>query len=732
MLNIKLLRKRLASWWGIPLFLGMTLIPLSSCLSPTFVLDGNVYLMFLSMAVCLVLLMLYDITALPGIFVGLLIYYSSWLEFDSVLVISTWYLFSLLVCWFGYRMQMRRRWSSYHGILRLTKVRAFWLIIVLPVFFVSGVQVSVDFELLPPKLGLLPGQGFSLRALLNYQGVLLACIAAVPPIYYLVRIALRPRFFFILIEWMKREFTLSVTKTELAIWFLALSVLVKLLTYEYDDQNILLSNYPLSLLLPVMLYGAMRFGFILVGIVWTITLWVLLTNYPGLLYSDNLYQSLTFSISLLTVFTITIILVATISSRQRIIHRKTRYSALVDPVTGLPNLRWLTRDLALHEESVICFIRMANLDVLSRAYGIQWRIEFKQNIAEVLQPILGDDERLYQLPEYDLVIRLNPEASEQTLIAVEQKLRQFRLRWNGMPIHPHYGLGYSSVKSPVKHLNSLLGELSTIAEESLSKGIPQGAHLNYEQLQLHIQSKVVLLQKVQHALDDDNFVLMVQPIVGFRGDRYYEVLCRLVGETGELISPNEFLPIVHEFGLSYDLDIWVLKKTMQFMDEHRERLPSLRLAVNLSPESICRPSLLNDVTLLMANYRIESYQLVLEVTESHLLQDSSQALLTLVQLRNWGCRIAIDDFGTGYASYNRLKAFQADILKIDGSFITHLLDSKVDYHIVESMCQVARLKNMTVVAEFVETEEQKAALKKLGVDYLQGYLTGRPQRLSEL
>ncbi len=110
----------------------------------------------------------------------------------------------------------------------------------------------------------------------------------------------------------------------------------------------------------------------------------------------------------------------------------------------------------------------------------------------------------------------------------------------------------------------------------------------------------------------------------------------------------------------------------------------------------------------------------------------NQANQTLGQLQQLGCRVAIDDFGTGYASYARLKNINADILKIDGSFIRNLTSNSLDYQIVASICHLARMKKMRVVAEYVETEEVRSAALSLGIDYLQGFLIGKPAPLEAL
>ncbi|ECE8683220.1 EAL domain-containing protein, partial [Salmonella enterica subsp. enterica serovar Typhimurium] len=152
----------------------------------------------------------------------------------------------------------------------------------------------------------------------------------------------------------------------------------------------------------------------------------------------------------------------------------------------------------------------------------------------------------------------------------------------------------------------------------------------------------------------------------------------------------------------------------------------------LSPTSVCRARFPAEVKQLLTQYQVEPWQLVFEVTESNSLTNAEQAQLTLGQLQQFGCQIAIDDFGTGYASYARLKNVDADILKIDGSFIRNIVSNSLDYQIVASICHLARMKNMQVVAEYVESEEIRSVVLSLGIDYLQGYLIGEPQLLSEI
>jgi len=283
------------------------------------------------------------------------------------------------------------------------------------------------------------------------------------------------------------------------------------------------------------------------------------------------------------------------------------------------------------------------------------------------------------------------------------------------------------------HLYLLLGELSTIADLSLATNHPE----NLQQrgainLQRGLKDKVAMMSRLQRALEKDEFTLLAQPVKGIRGDDYHEVLLRLQNDGAELISPDEFLPVAQEFGLSSRIDLLVLEKTLQFMDDNRESLPGQRFAINLSPSSVCRAQLPLEVSRMLQTYAIESWQLIFEITESSSFGNAGLAMQTMNHLQEMGCRVAIDDFGTGYASYARLKSVDADILKIDGSFIRNIVNNSLDYQIVASICHLARMKKMLVVAEYVESEEIRCAAEALGIDYFQGYLIGKPVPLDSL
>jgi len=610
-----------------------------------------------------------------------------------------------------------------------------WLVIFLSVLFVLILQTVVELDLLPGYLGMVTRDFLTLRTLINLQAMMLGTLLSGHLWYLMLRILRKPRYVRVLLYKLRNQRAPGVKASELVLWFIVLISMVVMLSLQGISgpvAKILLSDYTLTLLLPVLLFGAMRYGYHFITVVWTVALVVLFSHYKGFISPSGFIHNLVFVSALMLVFTLSLLMMSAISSRQRRLLQKTRSASLLDPVFGLPNLRAFNRDLSRYPRSLLCFVRVSEMDVLSRNYGMQLRIQFKQQLAIGLKPFLQPGEKVYHLPGYDLVLRLNCEDTEQKLERLQHYVDDFRLIWNGLPLHPNIGLAYCTVFPPVEHLHMLLGELSGIAEVSLTTGKPESNRSDHSQVQKEIKSKVAMLHKIQRALDEDRFILMAQPIAGVRGDSYHEILIRMLDETGDLMSPDKFLPVVHEFGLAYQLDMWVLKHTLIFIRQYREELPSARFAVNFSPSTLCRPAFSAQFKAMMAEYEVEPYQIVLEVTESHLLHNVKYADYSMRDLRNYGCRIAIDDFGTGYASYDRLKLIQADILKIDGSFVRNMLTDPLDAFIVQSICQVARMKHLSIVAEYVETEEQRAALRALGVDYMQGYLIGKPEPLITL
>ncbi|MCG5243114.1 putative bifunctional diguanylate cyclase/phosphodiesterase [Azospirillum doebereinerae] len=235
------------------------------------------------------------------------------------------------------------------------------------------------------------------------------------------------------------------------------------------------------------------------------------------------------------------------------------------------------------------------------------------------------------------------------------------------------------------------------------------------------------------ALARGQFFLHYQPLVEAATGRPVgvEALLRWRCDELGLVSPAKFIPVTEETGLILPIGRWVLDTACRQARAWQEAgHPPVEIAVNLSPRQLRDPSLVDHVRSVLADTGLDPALLVLEITEGLLIEDMALSRRVLTALKGLGIRLALDDFGTGYSSLSYLNCLPFDILKMDGSFTRSLSDAEGDnaggQAIARAIIALAGSLNMVLVAEGVETAEQRDWLTRNGCDLLQGYLLGRP------
>jgi len=234
--------------------------------------------------------------------------------------------------------------------------------------------------------------------------------------------------------------------------------------------------------------------------------------------------------------------------------------------------------------------------------------------------------------------------------------------------------------------------------------------------------------KLRRAIDKQEFLLHYQPVVDVTSGRVtgMEALIRWQSPQG-LVPPANFIPLAEESGLILDIGRWVLRAAcMQARKWQREGLPSLRLAVNLSPLQLRQENLLASVAEILRESGLAPQFLELEITENTVMDRSRDTVAMLTRLEHLGVQIAIDDFGTGYSSLAYLKQFPVHSLKIDRSFVRDVTTDSNDAAIVGAMIAMAKSLGLSVVAEGVETRQQLDFLRAAGCHAYQGYYFSVP------
>jgi len=236
-------------------------------------------------------------------------------------------------------------------------------------------------------------------------------------------------------------------------------------------------------------------------------------------------------------------------------------------------------------------------------------------------------------------------------------------------------------------------------------------------------------RRIKDAIEQNRFVLAGQPIVDTRNRQTsaHEILLRLRGEQGALIMPNGFLPAAERFGLSADIDRWVIVNAIRMLVEQRRESPDLRYSINLSGQTLSEPAVCDLVIHELRRTNLDPSALTFEVTETVAIANMALAETFLAKLQVIGCSTALDDFGAGMSSFAYLRELPVDYVKIDGRFVRNLAVNATDQAMVRAMNDIAHALGKKTIAEFVEDEDCFQLLREYGVDYAQGFHLGRPE-----
>ena len=245
-------------------------------------------------------------------------------------------------------------------------------------------------------------------------------------------------------------------------------------------------------------------------------------------------------------------------------------------------------------------------------------------------------------------------------------------------------------------------------------------------LRAEIAARTELESAMVRAIEEDQFVVYYQPVIEVQSGRIdgYEALVRWHHPERGFLLPGDFIPVAEMSDLICDLDTWVLRHAMRQLAEWNDRPGQRRMnvGVNVSGRHVARRRILQDVRSALEEAGVGPGQLVLEVTET-VLMDEPVARAHLEELRRGGLLISIDDFGTGYNSISRLETIPADVVKVDKRFVDV---GSTSSKLLPLMIQSAHAFGLPVVAEGVETSEQLSVLRDLGCELAQGYLFARP------
>ncbi|RMG29146.1 MAG: EAL domain-containing protein [Gammaproteobacteria bacterium] len=430
-------------------------------------------------------------------------------------------------------------------------------------------------------------------------------------------------------------------------------------------------------------------------------------------------------------------------SEARALQEELSFQASHDPLTGLYNRREFDLELqrcldrARRDGQVhtLCYIDLDQFKVINDTCGHTAGDEFLQGLSAQLVQHVRRSDFLARLggDEFAIILQFCPMAqAEKVAQGLLAAIQDYRFHWQGKVFQASASIGLAPIEGVGTAQEVLAAaDMACYAAKEAGRNRYHVYRSNDEQLQRR-RSEMAMLSRIRDALEQRRLVLFCQPIVPTecpdRHDRY-EILVRMRDEDGELVPPGCFLPAAERYQIMPEIDLWVMEEAIRRLAEVHRRAPEVAFSINLSGQSLDLEGLADRVRACIERHGVAPGAITFEITETAAINNLGKARRFITEIRELGCRFALDDFGTGVSSYAYLKGLEVDYLKIDGSFVRHIDQDPVDQALVRSVNEVAHVLGMRTIAEFVETEAARIALRALGVDYLQGYYIGRPQPL---
>ncbi len=429
---------------------------------------------------------------------------------------------------------------------------------------------------------------------------------------------------------------------------------------------------------------------------------------------------------------------------QQVVHESTH-----DPMTGLMNRREFESELdaALAEakrtdnKHVLCFVDIDKFNVINNNYGYSAGDRLLLDIAGFLQGELSGRGHIARLGSDQFGMLIEHCLLDDALDIVEKQIEVvadhcFDFSGDTLPVTISVGL------VPITARNNEVGPLLQAAESSCAVAKDAGGnrlqvyHAGHARI-AHRGEVMKWLGKIDKILEQDLLEIncqRIQPLAIEEGQLpHYEILVGVSDTAGAAVDTHEFIRAAEWYRRMPAVDRHIIRKVLAWMAAHPEVVKETAgFAINLSGLSISEEGFDDFILEELERAQVPLDKISFEVTETVGISNLSDASLFIERIREVGCRFSLDDFGSGMSSYGYLKNLPVDTIKIDGAFVKDIVANPNDYAVVKSITEIAHFMNKKVVAEYVESEEAMALLRKIGVDYGQGYCIDKPGPIDRL
>ena len=431
-------------------------------------------------------------------------------------------------------------------------------------------------------------------------------------------------------------------------------------------------------------------------------------------------------------------------TKLRNLTQKMTYQATHDALTNLINRREFERRLeqaiedSQHNDTThsLCYMDLDQFKAVNDSCGHAAGDELLKQLATTLKSKIRETDTFARLggDEFGLLLESCPtEKASMLAEEVRKTVEGFRFHWDNKTFKVGISIGIVTITKT----SGSTKEIQSAADTACYMAKEQGRNrihiykIDSNAIAKHT-NETNWLNRINTALDDDDFVLYFQKIASLNNAKHehYEVLIRMIDKKGNTIPPGSFIPAAERFDIMSSVDSWVIKNTLLVMQ--KEKYMNVNFSVNLSGQSLSDITFMQNCISQLEDSTVNPARLCFEITETAMIANLSNAIRSVSILRGLGCKIALDDFGSGLSSFAYLKNLPVDFLKIDGSLIKDMENDSVNVTMVKSIIHIGHSMGLETIAEYVENDTILDILRSLKIDYVQGYGIAKPVSLEDI
>lgn len=391
-------------------------------------------------------------------------------------------------------------------------------------------------------------------------------------------------------------------------------------------------------------------------------------------------------------------------------------------------------------QHVLCYIDVNQFKIINAQAGHSAGDYILKEVAHFLQSKIRSIDYIGRLGGDEfalLLVNHSIDDAKRTSQFLIDEFQRHRFTWENQTFEPGLSVGIVPVTKESPEPAQMLTRVELTCRSAKKRGRNQLHAYQIDDDELTLKHAEILRSVgITGALKEDRFMLYCQPIVSLsldnRSIQHYELLLRLNDANGNTIMPGSFIPAAERYGLMPNIDRWVIHTSLHSYHETFGEKSGVHIAINLSGNSLDDDKLLQFIKDELVISAVDPQYVCFEITETAAINNLTQASHLIKELKEVGCCFSLDDFGSGLSSFTYLKNLPVDYLKIDGSFVTDMSNDTIDYAMVEAINQMGHVMGIGTIAECAESEEVVEELRKIGVDFAQGYAMGYPTPMNDL